>query len=95
MASEQFGADDSDNDGEDSEEAPKPDRLEILIIARNCERSLFRGRSSRSEYLRAGVVGFGVGGPLIRTDLLERGDLGSVISNAERYLSATRRPATN
>jgi len=28
------------------------------------------------EYLRAGVVGFGVGGPLIRTDLLERGDLG-------------------
>ncbi len=47
------------------------------------------------EYLRAGVVGFGVGGPLIRTDLLERGDLGSVIANAERYLSATRRPATN
>jgi 2-dehydro-3-deoxyphosphogluconate aldolase / (4S)-4-hydroxy-2-oxoglutarate aldolase len=47
------------------------------------------------DYLRAGVVGFGVGGPLIRTDLLERGDLGSVIANAERYLSATRRPATN
>jgi len=47
------------------------------------------------EYLRAGVVGFGVGGPLIRTDLLERGDLGSVVANAERYLAATRRPATN
>jgi 2-dehydro-3-deoxyphosphogluconate aldolase/(4S)-4-hydroxy-2-oxoglutarate aldolase len=47
------------------------------------------------EYLRAGVVGFGVGGPLIRTDLLARGDLGSVIANAERYLAATRRPATN
>jgi len=47
------------------------------------------------DYLRAGVVGFGVGGPLIRTDLLERGDLGGVIANAERYLNATRRPATN
>jgi 2-dehydro-3-deoxyphosphogluconate aldolase/(4S)-4-hydroxy-2-oxoglutarate aldolase len=47
------------------------------------------------EYLRAGVVGFGVGGPLIRTDLLERDDLGGVIANAERYLNATRRPATN
>ena len=47
------------------------------------------------DYLRAGVVGFGIGGPLIRTDLVERGDLGSVIANAERYLNATRRPATN
>ena len=47
------------------------------------------------DYLRAGVVGFGVGGPLIRTDLLARGDLGAVIANAERYLAATRRPATN
>src|SRR5688572_17517078 len=47
------------------------------------------------EYFRAGVMGFGVGGPLNRTDLLERGDVGSVIANAERYLTATRRPATN
>lgn len=47
------------------------------------------------EYFRAGVVGFGVGGPLIRTDLLERGDVAGVIANAERYLNATRRPATN
>ncbi|HEV8535572.1 MAG TPA: bifunctional 4-hydroxy-2-oxoglutarate aldolase/2-dehydro-3-deoxy-phosphogluconate aldolase [Candidatus Limnocylindria bacterium] len=47
------------------------------------------------EYFRAGVVGFGVGAPLIRGDLLERGDLASVIANAERYLAATRRPATN
>src|SRR4029079_524887 len=46
------------------------------------------------DYLRAGVVGFGIGGPLIRTDLLERGALGGVIANAERYLNATRRPAT-
>jgi 2-dehydro-3-deoxyphosphogluconate aldolase/(4S)-4-hydroxy-2-oxoglutarate aldolase len=47
------------------------------------------------EYFRAGVVGFGVGGPLVRTDLLERGDIGNVVANAERYLAATRRPATN
>jgi 2-dehydro-3-deoxyphosphogluconate aldolase/(4S)-4-hydroxy-2-oxoglutarate aldolase len=47
------------------------------------------------DYFRAGVVGFGVGGPLIRADLLERGDVGSVIANAQRFLAATRRPATN
>jgi 2-dehydro-3-deoxyphosphogluconate aldolase/(4S)-4-hydroxy-2-oxoglutarate aldolase len=47
------------------------------------------------DYLRAGVVGFGVGGPLTRSDLLARGELGAVIANAERYLAATRRPATN
>jgi 2-dehydro-3-deoxyphosphogluconate aldolase/(4S)-4-hydroxy-2-oxoglutarate aldolase len=47
------------------------------------------------DYFRAGVVGFGVGGPLIQTDLLERGDLASVIANAERFLAATRRPASN
>lgn len=47
------------------------------------------------EYFKAGVVGFGVGGPLIRTDLLERGDVATVIANAERFLAATRRPATN
>jgi 2-dehydro-3-deoxyphosphogluconate aldolase/(4S)-4-hydroxy-2-oxoglutarate aldolase len=47
------------------------------------------------DYFTAGVVGFGVGAPLIRTDLLERGDEASVIANAQRYLAATRRPATN
>ena len=47
------------------------------------------------DYFRAGVVGFGVGGPLIRTDLIERGGVASVIANAESYLAATRRPATN
>src|SRR5256885_15452892 len=47
------------------------------------------------DYLRAGAVGFGVGGPLIPTDLLERGDLGGGIADAGRYLNATRRPATN
>ena len=47
------------------------------------------------DYFTAGVVGFGVGGPLIRPDLLQRGDVASVIHNAERFLAATRRPATN
>jgi 2-dehydro-3-deoxyphosphogluconate aldolase/(4S)-4-hydroxy-2-oxoglutarate aldolase len=47
------------------------------------------------DYFRAGVVGFGVGGPLIRPDLLERGDVATVIANAQRFLAATRRPATN
>src|SRR5438105_5437011 len=47
------------------------------------------------DYFRAGVVGFGVGGPLIRPDLLARGDAASVVHNAERFLAATRRPATN
>jgi 2-dehydro-3-deoxyphosphogluconate aldolase / (4S)-4-hydroxy-2-oxoglutarate aldolase len=47
------------------------------------------------DYFRAGVVGFGVGAPLVRTDLLVRGDEASVIANAQRFLAATRRPATN
>src|SRR5439155_22673075 len=47
------------------------------------------------DYFTAGVVGFGGGGPLIPPDLLQRGDLASVIHNAERFLAATRRPATN
>ena len=45
-------------------------------------------------YFAAGVVGFGVGAPLIRTDLLERGDAAGAIANAQRFLSATRRQAT-
>ena len=47
------------------------------------------------EYFAAGVVGFGIGAPLIRTDLIERGNVAGVIANAERFLAATRRPATN
>ena len=42
-------------------------------------------------YFKAGVVGFGIGGPLIRPDLLERRDLGGVTANAKRFLAATRR----
>src|SRR2546430_10611084 len=37
------------------------------------------------EYLLAGVVGFGLGGPLIRPDLLERVDVRNVIANQERH----------
>ncbi len=43
-------------------------------------------------YLRAGVVGFGIGAPLIRPDLIERGDSGGIVANAKRFLAATRRP---
>ncbi|HUQ42690.1 MAG TPA: hypothetical protein VM052_09325 [Candidatus Limnocylindrales bacterium] len=42
-------------------------------------------------YFKAGVVGFGIGGPLIRPDLLERGDTDGVVANAKRFLAATRR----
>lgn len=42
-------------------------------------------------YLAAGVAGFGIGGPLIRADLLERGDRAAVVANARLFLAATRR----
>jgi len=42
-------------------------------------------------YLAAGVVGFGIGEPLIRTDLLGRGDTAAARENAKRFLAATRR----
>jgi len=42
-------------------------------------------------YLAAGVVGFGIGGPLIRGDLLEKSDHAGVVANARRFLAATRR----
>jgi 2-dehydro-3-deoxyphosphogluconate aldolase/(4S)-4-hydroxy-2-oxoglutarate aldolase len=42
-------------------------------------------------YFGAGVVGFGIGAPLIRPDLLQRGDSAGVVANAERFLAATRR----
>ncbi len=42
-------------------------------------------------YFKAGVVGFGIGGPLIRPDLLERNDVDGVVANAKRFLAATRR----
>ncbi len=42
------------------------------------------------EYLKAGVVGFGIGGPLIPADLVARGDRAALVANARRFLSATR-----
>ena len=42
-------------------------------------------------YFKAGVVGFGIGGPLIRPDLLEKGDTDGIVANAKRFLAATRR----
>ena len=42
-------------------------------------------------YLAAGVVGFGIGGPLIRPDLIERRDSDGIVANAKRFLAATRR----
>jgi 2-dehydro-3-deoxyphosphogluconate aldolase/(4S)-4-hydroxy-2-oxoglutarate aldolase len=42
-------------------------------------------------YFKAGVVGFGIGGPLIRPDLLERNDADGVVANAKKFLAATRR----
>ena len=41
-------------------------------------------------YFAAGVVGFGIGGPLVRPDLLDRGDREGAIANAKRFLAATR-----
>jgi len=42
-------------------------------------------------YFKAGVVGFGIGGPLIRPDLLEKRDVDGVVANAKKFLAATRR----
>jgi len=42
-------------------------------------------------YFKAGVVGFGIGGPLIRPDLIERNDRAGIVANAKRFLAATRR----
>lgn len=44
-------------------------------------------------YLAAGVVGFGIGGPLVRPDLLDRGDRDGAIANAKKFLAATRSDA--
>src|SRR5712691_2596167 len=39
-------------------------------------------------YFKAGVVGFGIGGPLIRPDLLDKRDVDGVVANAKRFLAA-------
>ena len=42
------------------------------------------------EYLRVGVVGFGIGGPLIPAEHLGAGDHAALVKNARRFLAATR-----
>ncbi|MHB8631957.1 MAG: bifunctional 4-hydroxy-2-oxoglutarate aldolase/2-dehydro-3-deoxy-phosphogluconate aldolase, partial [Candidatus Limnocylindria bacterium] len=42
------------------------------------------------QYLGVGVVGFGIGGPLIPADILGRGDHAALVDNARRFLAATR-----
>lgn len=42
-------------------------------------------------YLAAGVAGFGIGAPLIRPDLLAKGDVDGIVTNARSFLAATRR----
>src|SRR2546430_14727684 len=42
------------------------------------------------QYLKAGVVGFGIGGPLIPADMVARGARVAPVPNARRFLSAPR-----
>ena len=42
-------------------------------------------------YDAAGVAGYGIGAPLIRSDLVERRDRDAVVANVKRFLEATRR----
>jgi 2-dehydro-3-deoxyphosphogluconate aldolase/(4S)-4-hydroxy-2-oxoglutarate aldolase len=43
-----------------------------------------------AEYLKVGVVGFGIGGPMIPADALARGDHAALVASAKRFLAATR-----
>ncbi len=43
------------------------------------------------EYFAAGCVGFGIGNPLMRPDLIAKGDSGAVERIARDFLAATRR----
>lgn len=42
-------------------------------------------------YDEAGAAGYGIGAPLVRPDLIERGDTSAAFANAARFLEATRR----
>jgi 2-dehydro-3-deoxyphosphogluconate aldolase/(4S)-4-hydroxy-2-oxoglutarate aldolase len=44
-------------------------------------------------YEKAGVAGYGIGNPIVRPDLVEKGDTKAFLANAERFLAATRRKA--
>jgi 2-dehydro-3-deoxyphosphogluconate aldolase/(4S)-4-hydroxy-2-oxoglutarate aldolase len=58
-----------------------------LVVTGNIEYDEIPG------YLKVGVVGFGIGGPLIPADALGRGDDAALVANAKRFLAATRRPS--
>ena len=42
-------------------------------------------------YEQAGVAGYGVGNPIVRPDLIEKGDVAGATANARRFLEAVRR----
>lgn len=44
-----------------------------------------------AAYDKAGAAGYGIGAPLVRADLIGRGDSRAVVENAKRFLEATRR----
>ena len=42
-------------------------------------------------YFEAGAAGFGIGAPLVRADLVEKGDRAGAVANAKRFLEATKK----
>ena len=42
-------------------------------------------------YDKAGVAGYGIGNPLVRPDLVEKGDAAAFRANVAAFLGATRR----
>lgn len=44
-----------------------------------------------SAYEQAGVAGYGVGNPIVRPDLVEKGDTAGATANAKRFLETVRR----
>jgi 2-dehydro-3-deoxyphosphogluconate aldolase/(4S)-4-hydroxy-2-oxoglutarate aldolase len=46
------------------------------------------------QYFAAGCVGFGIGAPLTRPDLIERGDANEVSRLASEFLEASRKPGS-
>ncbi|MEA2660843.1 MAG: 2-dehydro-3-deoxyphosphogluconate aldolase / (4S)-4-hydroxy-2-oxoglutarate aldolase [Chloroflexota bacterium] len=48
------------------------------------------GHDEIAEYLAAGVVGFGIGSPMMPPELLAKGDHAGLVTSARRFLAATR-----
>ena len=73
---------------------------EMLEVGRARDVMTMPGTMTPSEMLKAAELGADfikifpiatIGGPLIRGDLLERGDHAGIVANAKRFLAATRR----